>query len=144
MPKLREYKGVVYKEDSWYCHDDDGASTPNVFVALGKFINNPTDEDHEALMDLKQTPYELTPTLEDVVEKWNESAWVRRGESDYALKELCEFLREAFPQIDTATDEHVQQIQSHIDALVDMGAKYYSGDHPFMEGYPRLVLPKVK
>jgi hypothetical protein len=33
-------------------------------------------------------------------------------------------------------------VQDHVDALVRMGAKYYSGDHPYMEGYPRLVLPK--
>ena len=37
-----------------------------------------------------------------------------------------------------------EQIQYHVDALVEMGAKYYSGEHPFIEGYPRLVLPKEK
>ena len=31
-----------------------------------------------------------------------------------------------------------------VERLVEMGAKYYSGEHPFMEGYPRLVLPKEK
>ena len=49
-------------------------------------------------------------------------------------------------EVDTFSKEPTleEQIQYHVDALVDMGAKYYSGDHPYMEGYPRLVLPKVK
>ena len=49
-------------------------------------------------------------------------------------------------EVDTFSKEPTleEQIQYHVAALVEMGAKYYSGEHPFMEGYPRLVLPKVK
>jgi hypothetical protein len=151
MPKLREYNGVVYKDGEWY--NEHGLSYRNVFQALSIFFEDAVDEDHIALLDLKNNPYEPIQTLEDVVNEWNEAEWVRQRESEYALQELCKYIREAFPDIDKPFSDTLGEktmvaeyntVQDHVDALVRMGAKYYSGEHPFMEGYPRLVLPKVK
>jgi hypothetical protein len=161
MPKLREYKGVTYRGGEWI--DADSVKWTTATDCLyhnsaprsykeSKQVDL-TDADHAALMDLKNNPYEPNPTLEDVVEEWNEAEWVRQSESEYALQELCTYIREAFPDIDKPFSDTLGEktmvaeyntVQDHVDALVRMGAKYYSGDHPYMEGYPRLVLPKVK
>lgn len=151
MPKLREYKGIKYDPTSPY----PWIGLISVYKYAWEVCANERgfdDEDHAALLDLKKNPYEPNPTLEDVVNEWNEAEWVRSYESDIALGELCTMLRTAFPQIDTQSEDDFspeptleEQMQYHVGALVDMGAKYYSGElSTYMEGYPRLVLPKVK
>jgi hypothetical protein len=152
MPKLRQYKGVTWNQLHWETAEGRGYDRAASLIAA--YPRKFTDDDHAALMDLKNNPYEPIQTLEDVVNEWNVSAeWVRRSESKYALQELCTYIREAFPDIDKPFSDTLGEktmvaeyntVQDHVDALVRMGAKYYSGEHPFMEGYPRLVLPKVK
>ena len=143
MLKLREYKGVTYREGVFV--DASGDDWEFAASVIANNLNSFTDTDHTALMDLKNNPYEPIQTLEYVVEKWSKES---SGPWSIMRDDLCERIREAFPDIDKEAFEPIQtleeQIQYHVDALVDMGAKYYSGEHPFMEGYPRLVLPKVK
>lgn len=142
MPKLREYKGVTYREGRWRY---DQCIYAMVSALIADFRDTFTDADHAALMDLKNNPHEPIQTLEDIIDQWSRNTF---GVWTQIRDDLCKRIREAFPDIDKEAFEPIQtleeQIQYHVDALVDMGAKYYSGEHPFMEGYPRLVLPKVK
>jgi hypothetical protein len=195
MPKLREYKGLVYdragqRQAPFYFPERQvGYSSISTLIFM-EWRNGFSDDDYEALLDLKNNPYEPTSTLEDIVDEWSRNscgAWPQMRD------DLCDRIREAFQLIDannqstndgsewptyvmirdtklhddlggggqriftTAGNGYEKRkyirddianntltVKDHVDALIKMGAKYYSGEHPFMEGYPRLVLPKVK
>lgn len=102
MKKLRMYKGVTYNCGFWYDRAGDCFST-----AASVIVNNRdsfSDADHAPLMDLKKTPYEPTPKLEDVLEsaymEWNAS----RNTGVTMFSNLFQFtarrIRNAFPHID--------------------------------------------
>jgi hypothetical protein len=118
-----------------------------------------TDDDFIPLMDLKNESKTymnpqgyVDPTSKYYIDRvWEEYHNVKEelARSEHiisVLKTLVNQLHkdEASQEVDTFSKEPTleEQIQYHVDALVDMGAKYYSGEHPYMEGYPRLVLPK--
>ncbi len=153
MPKLREYNGVVYKDGEWY--NEHGLSYRNVFQALSIFFEDAVDEDHIALLDLKNNPYEPIQTLEDVVELWHKESgwhpelcvrlrtWMAQSIHDEGLATIGAKNEQYFHHSDMEPTRE-EQVQYHVDALIRMGAKYYPGELPLLNGYPRLVLPKVK
>lgn len=130
MKKLREYKGIVYKDGAWHFNKTDGIARSAV-NACQFFIINATDDDYAALMDLKASPWEPTP--ESVVEAWFTDA---NKDWEFSKALLCTRLRSAFPQIDaplTAAD--------HIAALVAMGAKLQPQSLLFIGKPDVLILP---
>jgi hypothetical protein len=65
--RLREYKGVTYRDGKW----DNGVWwCANVHNALAKMFDDPTEKDYLWLLDLQANPYAPVETLEEVVEKW--------------------------------------------------------------------------
>jgi len=109
MKKLREYKGVTFVGDKWRYKHWVYNRAYKVIEAF-EFLD---DDDHAALMYLKENPWEPTPTLEQVLLK----AWNNCPNDGFMHLHLAEAIRSAFPQIDaplTASD--------HIAALVEMGA----------------------
>lgn len=106
MRKLREYKGVTFKDGHWRHSDGDSHSTAASLIVVNR--QTLTDEDHAELMRLKAEPYEPVPkvTLEDVVARFwslfeHQMGFRLRGsiEAD-ATRDLCKLIRTAFPHID--------------------------------------------
>jgi hypothetical protein len=102
MRKPRPYKGIYYYPDTgrWHYCGISYKSAANVITNL-QFLS---DEDHAPLMDLKKTPYEPAPKLEDILEsaymEWNAS----RNTGVTMFSNLFQFtarrIRNAFPHID--------------------------------------------
>ena len=92
--KLREHKGWRYDPSARVFRHKKHGFEFVCAVGVCNFDVHFTDDDHAALMDLKANPYEKTPTLEEVVQKW----W---GWGGPATQQLCAMIRAAFPHIDT-------------------------------------------
>ncbi len=110
--RLREYKGVTYREGEWYKEGLLGG-IKNVFNALYCFFAAATDDDYRALLALRDDPYEPVETLESVVDKW----WEELVGSAVDVPALCTRLRAHLSQ-QTPT----LTAGEHIAALVAMGA----------------------
>lgn len=102
MRKLREYKGVTFKDGHWRHSDGDSYSTVASLIVVNR--QTLTDDDHAELMRLKAEPYEKVPRLEDVVRNWT-AKQIEKGVSHLPLSslnyiELVRDIRTAFPHID--------------------------------------------
>jgi hypothetical protein len=53
--KLRNHKGVTYQDGKWHFGN---TYVESAVKACSFYISDATDEDHKALMSLKETPYE--------------------------------------------------------------------------------------
>jgi hypothetical protein len=102
MKKLRAYKGIKYLPTiGSFQYGGQSYKSAAYLVTHLPFL---TDDDHAPLMDLKKTPYEPTPKLEDVLEsaytEWNAC----RNTGITMFSNLFQFtarrLRNAFPHID--------------------------------------------
>jgi hypothetical protein len=100
---IRVYKGIIFDPAKmmWCGWKSTHASAAS---AIEWSPNGLTDDDHAALMDLKKTPYEPTPKLEDVLEsaytEWNAC----RNTGVTMFSSLFQFtarrIRSVFPHID--------------------------------------------
>jgi hypothetical protein len=61
--RLREYKGVTYRDGAWFLGIE---CSSNVYRALSEFITMPTEADHAALLALRDDPEEPVETLESI------------------------------------------------------------------------------
>ena len=70
--KLREYKGVTYRDGKWWLRDKRFHSVANLLFFRHESF---TDADHAAIYALREQPYEPVETVEDVlldvVELWD-------------------------------------------------------------------------
>jgi hypothetical protein len=89
--RLREYKGVTYTPDTklWWSPSKQSVAS-SVAEAVCKF-DGFTDADHAALLALRDDPWELVETLEDVVREWYDSP--RRETEDMDIDALCDTVR---------------------------------------------------
>ncbi len=62
--RLREYKGVTYREGKWHALGHTFASA----VSVCSIIDYATDADHAALLALRDDPYEPVETVEQIIE----------------------------------------------------------------------------
>ncbi len=130
MNKLREYKGVTYRDGAWWFEEMAYSEAVRVLADMDSTRHRITDADHAALMDLKANPFEPTPYLESLLDTLIREVAPRKGDVEVAfyVKEFAATLRAAFPQIDA---DHVGDANKmvppltaadHIAALVAMGA----------------------
>lgn len=64
--KLRKYKGIIYFNGAFRC-DWELNGAFNAVTACSHFLTDATDEDHAALIALRDNPYEKEQTLEEVL-----------------------------------------------------------------------------
>jgi hypothetical protein len=115
MNKLREYKGVTYRDDVWW-YEGVGYDSAIHLLHLADWGS---DADHAALMALKAEPYESKPFLESLLHNMIREIDSRKGDEATAfyVRDFAATFRYAFPQIDTPLTA-----ADHIAALVAMGA----------------------
>lgn len=104
------YKGVTYREGKWYDKALEVGSA-NVFEALCRYFDVPTDADHHALMALKEET-ERVVTLESIIKE-------EIFASESFCKNLASKIRRAFPHIEQPRELTVAEC---VGRLVELGA----------------------
>jgi hypothetical protein len=143
--RLREYKGVTYREGG-YCYLNGDATTPDAVTACRWWLGvSATDADHAALLALRDDPFVQVETLEDVVNEWCDDLMLL---TPSLRADLCTRLRIWLAQQPAPTLTAAQ----HVAALVGMGAwtcdkarRFYvcpdNGEASYQRGGDILVLP---
>jgi hypothetical protein len=134
--RLREHKGVTFNSTSpglWYY---GSVGYNNVAVLIANNLKAFTDDDHAALLALRDDPEETLETLEEVIHEWSNAGPVL---SNYRIGDLCYRIRAWLAtQPQTITPEQAVKV------LVENGARRASAKHAAMDSYeyaPVLILP---
>ncbi|MFN9203587.1 MAG: hypothetical protein ACK6DP_11020 [Gemmatimonas sp.] len=96
--KLREYKGVTFRDGKWWVRDSAIHAEPRGHVGHSSVANllfflhtSFTDADHAAIYALREQPYEPAQTVEDVVRGIIDGSTMCRA----SLAQTCARLRAA-------------------------------------------------
>jgi hypothetical protein len=142
--RLREYKGVVYRENAWETPDGKRYEMASGVVWNKSVTLSLTDLDIPALLALRDDPEYPVETLEEVIHAWSNAGPLL---SNYRIDDLCYRLRAwlttqpqpvSVPYTLPITPEQAVRV------LVEKGAKRSSAKHAAKDSYeyaPVLILP---
>lgn len=123
--RLCSYKGVTYNRLLWWTTDGMPYETASALIAGNPHIF--TDQDHPALMDLKENPFEDLGTLEDSIIRGKDRWWKEDPMADvvhFIAEEVRAWMgQEAQNQSSFGDCRCGITSTGHVNALVAMGAK---------------------
>jgi hypothetical protein len=129
--RFREYKGVTYRDGKWWYHQKLSSYTSAV-QACYHFIGLASDEDHAALLALRDDPYEPVETLEDVIKRARNEWWSADAVSSDALTHYIARTVQAW------MDTQVPDIDAAAEVLLRNGWKDLRGSDGLSEAFNEL------
>ena len=91
--RLREYKGVTYRDGTWRYDKDPRGVYVRVVDLISIRKDDFTDADHAALLALRDDPWEKVETLEEVVTTWHDAHFMSHSKRPAQLEDLCTRIR---------------------------------------------------